>query len=58
MTCVGAPLPHGLNIPVPYASDWYRCSCGQKLFRIDKDAHASGVYVWCKKCKREVPVNF
>lgn len=31
---------------------WYCCSCGQKLFKVSKDAIAKGIQFKCKKCKK------
>lgn len=37
---------------------WYRCPrCGQKLFQISEDAHANGIHVKCKLCKKIIHVN-
>lgn len=31
---------------------WYCCPvCGQKLFKVGKNAQCSGIYLLCKKCK-------
>jgi endogenous inhibitor of DNA gyrase (YacG/DUF329 family) len=31
--------------------------CGKKLFRIDKDSVYKNIYIWCKKCCKEITVN-
>lgn len=37
---------------------WYSCpNCGQKLCRIDINSKAEKIYLWCKKCKKEVEIN-
>lgn len=37
---------------------WYCCDhCGQKLFRVAKNALCKGIEVKCKKCRKIVKVN-
>jgi len=37
---------------------WYHCPiCGQKIFQIDTNARAEGIYVKCKKCKNIIEVR-
>lgn len=31
--------------------------CGKKLFRIDKDSKYDKIYVWCKKCSKEIEIR-
>lgn len=31
--------------------------CGKKLFRIDIDSKFSNIYVWCKKCYKEIKIS-
>ena len=37
---------------------WYCCPfCGQKIHKIEPDANCHGVTTFCKKCKKEVPLE-
>ncbi len=37
---------------------WYCCPvCGQKIFKIKKDAKACGIEVKCKKCRNIINVS-
>ena len=37
---------------------WVLCPvCGAKLARCRPNAHAAGVFLWCKKCRREVALT-
>lgn len=31
--------------------------CGKKLFRIEKNSNYANIYVWCKKCNKEIKVT-
>lgn len=31
--------------------------CGKKLFRIDADSKFINIYLWCKKCCKEVKIS-
>lgn len=31
--------------------------CGKKLFRIEKDSKFKNIYIWCKKCNKEIKVT-
>lgn len=31
--------------------------CGKKLFRIEDNSHYKNLYIWCKKCNKEIKVN-
>lgn len=38
--------------------EWYECpNCGQKLLIYNKRAHARGIFLLCKKCKKEVEIK-
>lgn len=38
--------------------EWFLCQhCGQKLFRVRKDAVISGLQIKCKKCKQIIDVS-
>ncbi|MRM91174.1 hypothetical protein EAI28_22885 [Faecalicatena contorta] len=42
----------------PLTRRWYRCpNCGTKLAIYDNTAKASGVYVKCRTCKKEVQIK-
>ena len=46
------------KICLPTERMWYRCPyCGKKLLIYDNAAKCSGIYIQCKKCKREVEVR-
>lgn len=37
---------------------WYRCPvCGCKLARMEPDAIARRIYIWCRHCKKEYEVT-
>lgn len=38
--------------------EWYYCpNCRKKLFRYGKGAKCSGLFVWCRGCKREFEIT-
>lgn len=43
----------------PIGGKMYFCCpyCGQKLHEITRGANCHGVLTYCKKCKREVPME-
>ena len=42
----------------PAVPMWVLCPvCGAKLARRGPNAHAAGVFLWCKKCRREVALT-
>lgn len=37
---------------------WFRCpDCGQKLAQKEKGAVSSGVFIKCKKCRKEIEIK-
>lgn len=37
--------------------EWYKCpDCGKKLAIYDNTASCSGVFIQCKKCKKEIEI--
>lgn len=42
----------------PLLRKWYYCPiCKTKLFIYDNTAHAGGLFIKCRTCKQEVPVD-
>ena len=42
----------------PLKRTWYECpTCGKKLVIYDNTASCSGVFIYCKRCKREVEIE-
>ena len=31
--------------------------CGKKLFRVEKDSIFNNIYLWCKKCCKEIKIT-
>lgn len=31
--------------------------CGKKLFRVEKDSIFNNIYLWCKKCCKEIKIE-
>ena len=43
---------------LPTERKWYICPhCGQKLVIVNNTAHSTGVYVMCKRCRKEVEIK-
>lgn len=41
-----------------FERQWYRCPhCGQKLLLYDSFSACNGVFVVCKRCKKEVEIK-
>ena len=37
---------------------WYKCPfCNKKLIKFNEDAKCKGVFLLCKKCKKEVEIK-
>lgn len=42
----------------PTERRWYRCPhCGQKILIYDDTTRCKGIYIPCKKCRREIEVK-
>ena len=38
--------------------EWYKCPyCQKKLVKYEKDAESKGVFLLCKKCKKEIEIK-
>lgn len=49
---------HGTGIKIPTRREWYPCPyCGQHLLVYADTAVCSGLYVKCRKCRREVEIK-
>ena len=44
-------------VKIPTERKWYDCKCGQHLLIYDDTAKCNGVFVKCKRCRREVEVK-
>lgn len=43
---------------LPTERRWYYCPhCGQKIMVYDDTARCNGIYIACKKCRREIEVK-
>ncbi len=43
---------------LPVKKEWFKCPvCGKKLVLYDNAANCKGVFIYCKKCRKDIEIK-